>query len=202
MRGPLRFLDAVCILLPEFDSREKHFRIGGLDFAQAARDSRPSMRQSTPPGSARNSATVLYADEYVTLIADRDGCVVRVVRSTTPHPSPKVMEDSYMQVARALDVYGRQGRCLLVDTRNVSGRNDPEYEAALRRSRDRIDAGLLRIAVLLRTAAGMLQLMRISEEDGTVRMITMDEQVAIAYLRHGTVPTEARPPTGRNELKK
>ena len=160
------------------------------------------MRPSTPPGSVSNAGIVLYADEYVTLIADRDGVVVRMVRSPMAHPSPKVMEDSFLQVARALDIRGRQGCCLLVDMRRAIGHNEPEYEAAFRRSRDRIDAGLLRIAVLLRTATGMLQLMRLSEEDGTVRLVTMDEQVAIAYLRHGAIPIEARPPTGRNELKK
>ena len=48
----------------------------------------------------------------------------------------------------------------------------------------------------------MLQLMRLSEEDGTIRLITMSEPDALAYLRRGVVPTEARPPTAKNELKR
>lgn len=160
------------------------------------------MRNSTPPGSARASGVELYWDDYVTVIADPDGIVVYMIRSKIPHPSPEVMEASYMQVSLALDRYGRRGRCLLVDTRNALGRNDPEYDAAFRRARDRIDAGLLRIAVLLRTATGILQMMRLSEEDGTVRLVTMNQEAALAYLRHGKVPPEARSPTGKTDVKK
>jgi hypothetical protein len=146
------------------------------------------MGYMTPPGSSRSSAGMeLYRDEYVTVLADPDGQVVRVVRTTIPHPSPQVMEHSYLQGALALDRYGRKGRGLLVDARNAIGRNEPEYEAPLRRARERNDAGFLRIAVLLRTSAGMLQLMRLSDEDGTVRLITTNEQDAIRYLLTGSV---------------
>ena len=160
------------------------------------------MRNVTPSSSARTVDGELYRDEYVTVLGDPDGIVVRIVRSTVPHPSPQVLEDSYMQGTLAMDRYGRKGRGLLVDVRLSIGRNEPEYDAALQRARQRNDAGFARIAVLLRSAAGMLQLMRLSEEDGTIRLITMSEPDALAYLRHGAVPKEARPPTAKNELKR
>lgn len=156
------------------------------------------MRKPTPSGFAKE----LYRDDYVSLVADPDGMIVRMIRSSVPHPSVQAMETSYLGVAFTFDRIGRQGRCLLVDARNGAGRNDPEYDAAFRRARERIDAGLLRIAVLLRTATGMLQLMRLSEEDGTVRLITMSEPDAIAYLRYATVPAEARPPTGKTPVRR
>lgn len=160
------------------------------------------MSNTTPRGLNRAIGVDLYRDEYVAVVADPDGIVVRIVRNQVSHPSPQILEDSYMQTTLAMDRYGRKGRGLLVDVRLSIGRNEPEYDAALRRARERNDAGFARIAVLLRSATGMLQVMRLSEEDGTVRLITMSEPDAIAYLRHGIVPTEARPPTGKNEFKR
>lgn len=162
----------------------------------------PFMRNSTPPGSPRNVRIELYRDDYVAVIADPDGMVVRIVRTSIAHPSPKVLEDSYLDCSWAMDRYGRTGRGLLLDMREAIGRNGPEYDAPLRRARQRNDAGFLRIAVLLRSQTGMLQLMRISEEDGVVRLLTMSEMHALEYLRHGTLPAEARPPTGKVEARR
>ena len=160
------------------------------------------MRNATLPGSVRTNVVELYRDEYATVVAEPDGLIVRIVRSSVPHPSPKVLEERYMQVALAVDRYGRSGRCLLVDTRDAQGQNAPEYADAFRRARIRNEAGFLRIAVLFRTAIGMLQLRRLSDEDGSFRLITTNEPDAIAYLRHGVVPTEVRLPTGKNESKR
>jgi len=160
------------------------------------------MRNSTALGIVRGSGVELYRDEYATVVADPDGIIVRIVRSSVPHPTPEILEERYMQVTRAMDRYGRRGRGLLVDVRSAVGRNEPRFDEALRRARARNDAGFARIAVLLRSQAGMLQLMRLSEEDGTVRLITMNEEAAVGYLRNGTVPVEARPPTGRNEARR
>lgn len=156
------------------------------------------MRQNSAP----NKGVELYRDEYVFVVVDPDGIVVRTVRTSTPHPSPEILEDSYLKVTRAMDRYGRTGRGLLVDVREAIGRNEPTFEAALARARKRNDAGFLRIAVLLRTQAGMLQMMRLSDEDGTLRLITMNEQVALNYLRTGNIPNEVRPPTGNNDFRR
>lgn len=160
------------------------------------------MRQLALSGPTPRTSVELYRDEYTSVLGDPDGVVVRIVRTPIPHPTPQILEESYLQSTRAMDRYGRRGRGLLVDVRNAIGRNEPGFDEALRRARARNDAGFARIAVLLRSQAGMLQLMRLSEEDGTVRLITMNEEVAVAYLRHGSVPVEARAPTAKNEIKR
>lgn len=160
------------------------------------------MRASTPPELTPRYSVELFRDEYTSVLGDPDGLVVRIVRTSIPHPTPEILEESYLQASRAMDRYGRRGRGLLVDVRNAIGRNEPAFDEALRRARARNDAGFARIAVLLRSQAGMLQLMRLSEEDGTVRLITMSEEAALAYLRHGKVPQEGRPPPGKNEFKR
>jgi len=161
-----------------------------------------SMSSSTPRISSQSNGVELYRDDYVYVVGDPDGIVVRTIRTVIAHPSPEILEESYLQVTRALDGYGRSGRGLLVDVRDAIGRNEPRFEAALARTRKRNDAGFARIAVLLRTQAGMLQMMRLSDEDGTLRLITMDERVAVEYLRTGLIPSEVRPATGKNEIRR
>lgn len=150
------------------------------------------MRSSVPPGLSPGSRLELYEDPYVTVLPEPDGTLVRVIRTEISHPSPQVMEQSFLKVSNALDRFGRSGHGLLVDVRRAIGRNEPEYEAPLRRVRLRNDAGFLRIAVLLRTSVGMLQMMRLSEEDGIIRLITTSEEHAVKYLRTG-VATEDVP---------
>lgn len=148
------------------------------------------MSLPSPPGSSPSFKFELYRDEYVVVLAEPDGRVVRVIRTAKNHPSPQVMEQSYLLVALALDRHGRSGRGLLMDVRNAIGRNEPEYEAPLRRVRQRNDAGFARIAVLVRTSAGLLQLLRLSEEDGVLRLITTSEEAALSYLRTGILPDD------------
>lgn len=160
------------------------------------------MLSPTPRNVAQRNGVELYRDDYVYVVANPDGIVVHMIRTSIAHPSPEILEESYLQVTRAFDRYGRTGRGLLVDVRGAIGRNEPQFEAALARARKRNDAGFARIAVLLRTQAGMLQMMRLSDEDGTLRLITMDERVAVDYLRTGLIPTEVRPPPNKNEIRR
>jgi hypothetical protein len=69
--------------------------------------------------------------------------------------------------------------------RQAPGRNEPEFDAALRRVRPLIERQMKRIAVLLRSTVGMLQMKRINHEDGIDRMLTMDEHEALEFLRTG-----------------
>lgn len=155
------------------------------------------MSSRTPPVPSPRSQGELYRDEYVALTLEPDGVIVRMTRTALPHPSPEVMEHSYRGVARALDKAGRHGRSMLVDSRQAIGRNEPAYEAAFTRSRQRIDPGLSRIAVLLRTSVGMLQVKRFSEEDGTARLITTSEEDALEYLRTGTFKEDPKSTPGK-----
>lgn len=161
-----------------------------------------SMSSPSAPGSLPSFKFELYRDEYVLVLAEPEGVVVRVVRSAKNHPSPQAMEQSYLLVSHALDRHGRTGRGLLVDVRNAIGRNEPEYEAPLRRVRQRTDAGFARIAVLVRTSAGLLQLMRLSEEDGVLRLVTTSEDAAILYLRTGYLPDDVPGSMGRPKTRR
>ncbi|WP_437923079.1 hypothetical protein WMF37_29095 [Sorangium sp. So ce291] len=108
--------------------------------------------------------------------------LARVTRSALPSESPAQFEERWMEVSRALDQAGRSGRSLLVDLRAAVGRNDPEYEAAMQRLRPVVMRGFRRVAVLVRTTVGALQIHRHLREDGVERMIGSDEAQLLEYL--------------------
>jgi hypothetical protein len=78
---------------------------------------------------------------------------------------------------------------MLVDMREALGRNEPEFDAALRKVRPLVERDMQRIVVLLRSSAGMLQMKRINEEDGIPRALTMHENEALDFLRTGHIAT-------------
>ncbi|WP_438013628.1 hypothetical protein WMF18_22115 [Sorangium sp. So ce315] len=116
--------------------------------------------------------------------------LVRITRSAVPSESVAQFEEGWLEVSRALDRAGRDGLSLLVDLRQVVGRNDPAFEAAMQRVRRLVMRGFRRVAILVRTPAGALQIQRHVREDGVERMIGSDEARLLEYL------SEA-PPRGR-----
>ncbi len=140
-----------------------------------------------------------YNDPYITVLAEVPGTLIRLQRSNLQHPTPADLEQSFRNVAVAIDRLGRTGHVMLVDMRAAFGRNEPEFDAALRRVRPVVERDILRIAVLLRSTVGMLQMKRINGEDGVARMLTMDEDAALAFLRavrpatHPPMPIVATP---------
>ncbi|KYF54757.1 hypothetical protein BE08_40975 [Sorangium cellulosum] len=116
--------------------------------------------------------------------------LARITRSAVPSESVTQFEEGWMEVSRALDRAGRDGLSLLVDLRQAVGRNDPAFEAAMQRFRPIVMRGFRRVAILVRTPAGALQIQRHFREDGVERMIGCDEARLLEYL------SEA-PPRGR-----
>ena len=141
-----------------------------------------------PPRSAENvTFSEVYADPFVTISAEMPGTIIRLQRSNLAHSTPEELENSFRHAAVAIDRLPRTGRVLLVDMRQAPGRNEPEFDAALRRVRPLVERQMKRIAVLLRSTVGLLQMKRINHEDGIDRLLTMDEHEALEFLRVGTL---------------
>jgi len=133
----------------------------------------------------------LYRDPYVTVFAEVPGTLIRLQRSSLPHPTPIDLEQSFRNAAAAIDRHGRTGRVMLIDMREALGRNEPEFDAALRKIRPVVERAMLRIVILLRSSAGMLQMKRINEEDGIPRALTMYEHEALDFLHTDNVANPA-----------
>ena len=108
--------------------------------------------------------------------------LARITRTTEPFPSVQAVTDGWLGVSAALDRAGRTGRGLLVDLRLGPARNDPDFERAVVALVPRVHRGFGRNAVLVRMAAGALQIRRHAREDGIDRLVTDSEEVAYAYL--------------------
>jgi hypothetical protein len=132
--------------------------------------------------------TELYRDEYACLLAERNGPIVRLVRSSVRFPSRAALEACYQGIVSALTQYGTAGRLFLSDMRAAPGRNDPWFEEAMREIRPRLFQGFARLSVLVSTQVGALQLERITKEDGLERLVSTDEAEVLDYLRSGASP--------------
>lgn len=138
------------------------------------------MSRSLPP-----STSELYRDSYIVVLLDADGVVTRLVRSATPYPDIPSLMRSFEAVIAVLERLKRGGRVLLFDVRAPMGRNDPEFEKAMTPLRARIDRYFVRIGVLVRSAAGALQIRRLISEDGVERIVGTQESEVEEALKAG-----------------
>lgn len=132
-------------------------------------------------------AGVLYEDEYVTVTVEDEGRLVRMTRSAEPFPDLGALEACYANVIAAYDQVGRNGRSLFVDVRAPKGRNDPQFEQAMRPLLPLLDRGYERIGVLIMSATGKLQMGRWSNDGGIKRLISTDEAEILRYLRGANI---------------
>lgn len=136
---------------------------------------------------------------WITLHLDAHAPLIRYTRTTEPYPSLREMERLHDEAARALDRLGRPRHSLLVDMRASPMNNDPGFERSAARARDVLVRGFPRVAVLVRTAVGSLQINRHIREGGHDIAVFTDEVQAIAYLlRDGVGTPSERPPPRSN----
>lgn len=85
-------------------------------------------------------------------------------------------------VVRAMADVERARMSLLVDLRAGPMRNDPAFETAMSEYRRQTERGFLRVAFLVRSAVGELQLQRLAQEVGGAVHVTRDEADAERFL--------------------
>ena len=125
--------------------------------------------------------TELWRDDFYRVL--REPALVRLVRTATPYPSLQRMDASNQALAAALRSSG--GRRVLLDLRaGPPGRNDEAYERASADARAALAANFERVAVVVRSVAGKLQVQRLSksEQRGGQSAVFLDEAAALAYL--------------------
>lgn len=111
--------------------------------------------------------------------------LVRLTRTSTPFTSLEDLERSMALVQAAMARVDRGRHGLLVDIREAPLRTDPSFEARFARHRTAMLAGYARVAVLVRSAVGKLQVARHARQDGMTVYVAEDEAAAIAYAAGG-----------------
>jgi hypothetical protein len=123
-----------------------------------------------------------YSDEYWRAEQLAGTSIIHVQRSAVPFPAPRIVEHALLALNRHLDTVDRSRHGVLVDIRNVAGRNDPEFENAFEPGRVRLQRGFHRVAVLVNSIAGQLQVQRHAIDDRSAVRPFLDRAEAIAWL--------------------
>ncbi len=124
----------------------------------------------------------LVDDAYFKVTHDPTRRLVIAVRSAEAIDDLTDLERSVSAVAAAFDAVGREGTRLFIDIRAARGRNDASFEEAMKRLRPRLFGGFERVALLVRSAVGLLQIQRHLREDGVSAHVDTDEAALMAAL--------------------
>jgi hypothetical protein len=123
-----------------------------------------------------------------TVELNRPRRLVRMIRSATPFATLDECRDYYEAVATTVEKLERRVLALLVDVRAAPARNDPAFESTVASYRRRMFSGFARVAVLVKTAAGKLNVARHAKDDGVDLFVFQDADAALAWL-DGSAPT-------------
>jgi hypothetical protein len=122
--------------------------------------------------------------------------VLRFTRTEVPYRAPGELLEVHRHVATIFDRVGRDKHTLLVDMRRAVLNNDPAFEEAAARGRAILTRDFGRIAVLVQTAVGALQVGRHMREDRLPGEVFTDEAQAIEYLRRYDRERDEAPTSG------
>lgn len=112
--------------------------------------------------------------------------VVRVVRTSAAIETLEQVDEVWGAVSRALVSLDRARHVLLMDMREAPGRNDDAFERRVAKYRTATVQGFVRVAVLVRSLPGQLQVQRHAREDGLGMVhIFAAEQAALDWLTQG-----------------
>ncbi len=127
---------------------------------------------------------VFHSDEAQVVVHPDEGYVL-LRRSAKPLPQLPAARDLIVAMIESLEQLPRERLGLIADMRGPIGRSDDDFEAVMNELRPRIFAGFPRIAVLVRSSVGMLQVQRLGRVDGLSArlLVTHDEAAAIAFAR-------------------
>ena len=94
----------------------------------------------------------------------------------------------FERIDRAIEGVHRHRASLLIDSRRAPPRNDPEFERVFTPLRQELMGSFSRVALLLRSAVGVLQMSRLLRVDGISVGVYTDAAEALVYL--GAPPDE------------
>jgi hypothetical protein len=121
---------------------------------------------------------------------------VRLSRTDVDFTAIADVATSVGEVAAALDSLDRKAFVLLVDLRDGPMRTDAAFENAMAAGRPSLLRGIAKIAILVKTPLGALQLGRHQREGAIAWSTFNDEATALSYL--GVTPRSRPPPSRRD----
>jgi hypothetical protein len=123
-----------------------------------------------------------WQDPYMRVDIDPEKHLVRQVRSARRYEDIDTLKRSISAILARMTPLDRGEYVLLQDMRAPRGRNDPEFEAALAALRTSLSTGFQRVAILVSTNVGRLQVQRYLDVDQLPAKAFLDEQTALRWL--------------------
>jgi hypothetical protein len=106
----------------------------------------------------------------------------RLVRTTEAYQSLDLISQSFQQLEKAILGVDVSRLGFLVDLRLGPMRNDPAFEATARPWQEKVMKAFARVAILVKTPAGKLQMSRIVRSLHATAQVFDDEKTAVAHL--------------------
>ena len=108
--------------------------------------------------------------------------VLRIYRTYQPFETLEAMRASFREVSSTLDTLGREGRLLLLDTRDSPPRNEESFESEFGKLRRALLQGFDAVACVMASEVGRLHAKRLGDEDGIPMAVFTSEAEASEYL--------------------
>jgi hypothetical protein len=124
---------------------------------------------------------VLLDTDAVRITRDPVACVVRLTRTSKGHDSVADFDASTDAIVRALAPVDRPAHVLLLDPRLAPMRGGDDFDVAAQRFGRDVCGGFARVAVLVATQVGRLQVGRFQKDHGGPHPF-FDEDEAVRYL--------------------
>lgn len=132
---------------------------------------------------------------FLAIIPIPNSPLVRVVRNSIPPKTVDDMEETWGGLERDLARMDRARLVLLLDLRRARGRSDDVFDSVVAKYRGNTFSGFLRVALLVQTLAGLMQVERHRSYDGGANVRAfLDEQEALAWLEDAEIPQRDTPP--------
>jgi hypothetical protein len=135
------------------------------------------------PGMSTNAT---HDGRYWVVRTEPTSRVVRLTRTSVSLSTLDEMLTELAAVERALEASALAGFGILMDLRAGPMRNDDAFELQLRPYRERLSKRFARVAVLISTAVGRLQMTRLAKDAPSAPRVFADENEALRYLEHAS----------------
>lgn len=132
--------------------------------------------------SSRMGPREIYRGPYIILRYDQARRLLVLTRTTEPYQSIEAMRETFAQMEAATAQIWRQKTCLLIDSRQSPARNDSTFEAEFARLRKHLLRDLQKVATVVQTAVGVLQVARHMRVDELPAGVFTDVAEALTYL--------------------
>ena len=141
--------------------------------------------QSRPNMAAVTQFRSILSTTYWEMLEDDVRRVVLLRRSAVPVESLTELVDQNAQVIAQMQAEHREWG-IVVDMRQAPSRNDPEFEGAMSKLRTRVSEAYARVALLVTSTAGMLQVNRLARQEGSTQWASQSEDAAIRFAQSGS----------------